>query len=132
MIVLDASAVLEFLLGTALGRLVANRLQGGGITLHAPHLLDLEVAHVLRRLNANRALAENRGRDGLKDLADMPIHRYPHAVLLPRVWQLRGSLSAYDASYVALAEVLEAPLLTCDRRLARASGHRANIEMLHA
>ena len=73
---------------------------------------------------------DRRGREAMADLADMPIRRYPHDVLLPRVWDLRHNLTAYDAAYVALAEALDAPLVTRDRRLARAAGHGADIELL--
>ena len=132
MIVLDASVVMELLMRTTRGRRAAERLRADRFTLHAPHLLDLEVASVLRRLNANGTFEDRRGREGLLALADMPIHRYPHEFLLTRVWELRANLTAYDAAYVALAEALKAPLLTCDRRLARASGHRARVELLHA
>ncbi len=132
MIVLDASVVLELLLRTTLGKSVADRLFADQLTLHAPHLMDVEVTSVFRRLNANGALEDRRGREGLRALTDMAIHRYPHEFLLPRIWELRGNLTAYDAAYVALAETLQAPLLTCDRRLARSSGHRAQIDVLHA
>jgi predicted nucleic acid-binding protein len=132
MIVLDASVVMELLLRTTRGNAADDRLRAGRFTLHAPHLLDLEVASVLRRLTAGGALEEMRSSEGLVDLAAMPIHRYPHDFLLKRVWELRGNLTAYDAAYVALAEALRAPLLTCDRRLARAGGHRARIEMLRS
>jgi predicted nucleic acid-binding protein len=132
MIVLDASVVMELLLRTTRGNAANDRLRAGGFTLHAPHLLDLEVASVLRRLTAGGAFEEKRGTEGLVDLAAMPIHRYPHEFMLTRIWELRGNFTAYDAAYVALAEVLRAPLLTCDGRMARASGHRAQIEMLSA
>ena len=99
-------------------------------TLHAPHLLDVEVAQVIRRHAANREIDAERGRMALADLADFPLHRYPHDFLLPRVWDLRNNLTAYDAMYVALAEVLDAPLLTRDKRLAAAPGHHARIELV--
>lgn len=132
MIVLDASVVMELLLRTTRGNAANDRLRAGRFTLHAPHLLDLEVASGLRRLTAGGALDEKRGSEGLVDLAAMPIHRYPHDFMLTRVWELRGNLTAYDAAYVALAEALRAPLLTCDGRMAKASGHRARIEIMHA
>lgn len=99
-------------------------------TLHAPHLLDVEVAQVIRRHAANREIDAERGRMALADLADFPLRRYPHDFLLPRVWELRNNLTAYDAIYVALAEVLDAPLLTHDKRLATAPGHHARIELV--
>ena len=99
-------------------------------TLHAPHLLDVEVAQVVRRYAASGEINPERGRAALADLADFPLRRYPHGFLLPRVWELRNNLTAYDAVYVALAEALDAPLLTRDRRLASAAGHRARVELV--
>jgi predicted nucleic acid-binding protein len=130
MIVVDASAVLETLLRTAKAEAVDERLFDPSQTLHAPHLLDVEVAQVLRRFAANGEIDDERGRAALADLADFPLLRYPHDFLLPRVWTLRRNLTAYDAVYVALAEALDAPLLTCDRRLAAASGHQARVEVV--
>jgi len=101
-----------------------------GRSLHAPHLLDVEVAHVVRRYAATGELDAERGREVLADLADFPLHRYPHDFLLPRIWELRNNLTAYDAVYIALAEALGAPLLTRDRRLAAAPGHRVEVELL--
>lgn len=128
MIVVDASAMLEVLLGTETGARVEDRLLSRGESLHAPHLLDVEVAQVLRRYAAAGELTPERGREALVDLADFPVHRYPHDVLLPRIWELRHNVTAYDAAYVALAEILAAPLVTCDARLASAPGHDAKIE----
>jgi predicted nucleic acid-binding protein len=130
MIVVDASVVVELLMRTDQGRHAKDRLFGGNATLHAPHLLDVEIAHGLRRLHAAGQFDANRGREALQDLAAMRIYRYPHDLLLTRIWELRDNLTAYDATYVALAEVLRAPLLTCDRRLARAPGHSARVEIL--
>lgn len=101
-----------------------------GQTLHAPHLIDLEVAQVLRRYAAIGQRAAERCRDALGDLSDFPLRRYPHDCLLSRVWELRHNLTAYDAVYVALAEALDAPLLTRDRRLAAAAGHHARIDLV--
>jgi len=128
-IVVDASALLEVLLRTPAAEAVEERLFGGGETLHAPHLLDVEVAQVIRRYAAAGEIDEERGSAALVDLGDFPLRRYPHGFLLPRVWELRSNLTAYDAIYVALAEALGAPLLTLDHRLARAAGHRARIEL---
>ncbi len=124
MIVVDASAVVEFLLGTPAGLEVERTLFDGAPTLCVPHLLDLEVAQVVRRFAAAGKLSAARGRAALGDLADLPLQRYPHEFLLPRIWELRGSLSAYDAVYLALAEALDASLLTLDRQLAIAAGRR--------
>lgn len=98
--------------------------------MHAPHLIDVEVAQVIRRYAAKGEMDNARGRAALEDLADFPLRRYPHDVLLPRVWELRSNLTAYDAVYVALAEALDAPLLTRDQRLAAAAGHRARMELV--
>jgi predicted nucleic acid-binding protein len=126
-IVVDASALLEVLLRTPAAEAVEDRLFAPGETLHAPHLLDMEAAQVIRRYAANNDIDAERGRLALDDLADFPLRRYPHDFLLPRIWSLRNNLTAYDAAYVALAEALDAPLLTRDRRLAASPGHSATI-----
>jgi predicted nucleic acid-binding protein len=130
MIVVDASALLEALLRTPAASAVEKWLFQPQQTLHAPHLLDVEVAQVVRRYAARGEIDSERGRAALADLADFPFHRYPHDLLLPRVWDLRNNLTACDAVYVALAEALDAPLLTRDQRLATASGHRARVELV--
>jgi predicted nucleic acid-binding protein len=129
-IVVDASAVLETLLRTPAAAAVEGRLFDSRQTLHAPHLIDVEVAQVVRRYAAAGELDAERGREALADLADLPLLRYPHDLLLPRIWELRHNLTAYDAAYVALAEALGAPLLTRDRRLAAAPGHHAQVELV--
>jgi predicted nucleic acid-binding protein len=128
-IVVDASAVLELLLHGPAWREVATRIASPDEDLHAPHLLDLEVAQVLRRHAQTGAIGDERGRQALDDLADLDLARHPHDIFLPRIWELRGRVTAYDAAYLALAETLAAPLLTLDRRLARAGGHRVRIEI---
>ena len=130
MIVVDASALLEVLLRTPAAGSVEARLFDASDSLHAPHLLDLEVAQVLRRFVGAGEIDPEHGQASLDDLADLPLRRYPHDVLLPRIWDLRDNLTAYDAVYVALAEALDARLVTRDRRLARASGHRARVELV--
>ncbi len=130
MIVVDASALLEALLRTPAAEAVEKRLFGARETLHAPHLLDIEVTQVIRRYAAIGDLDIARGRAALDDLGEFPLRRYPHGFLLPRVWELRNNLTAYDAVYVALAELLDAPLLTRDRRLAAAAGHHAHVELV--
>lgn len=130
MIVVDASALLEALLRTPAAKAVEDRLFAPRQTIHAPHLLDVEVAQVIRRYALNGEIDSERGRVALIDLVDLPLRRYPHDFLLPRIWNLRNNLTAYDAAYVALAEALDAPLLTRDRRLAAAAGHRAQIELV--
>ncbi len=126
----DASALLEVLLRTPAAAAVEERLFDVRHTLHAPHLIDVEVAQVLRRYAATGPIEPGRCRDALDDLCDFPLYRYPHDVLLPRVWELRHNLTAYDAVYVALAEALDARLLTRDRRLATAAGHRARVDLV--
>ena len=130
MIVVDASALLEVLLNTSAGSLVAQRLFTEKETLHTPHLLDLEIAQVLRRYALTGELNPTRGLQALDDLADFPLTRYPHDLLLPRIWELRHNITAYDAAYIALAEALAAPLLTRDAACASAPGHRAQIELI--
>jgi predicted nucleic acid-binding protein len=130
MIVVDASAVLEALLRTPAAESVERRMFGSRQTLHAPHLLDVEIAQVLRRYARAGEIDRDRGAAALSDLADLPLRRYPHDFLLPRVWELRDNLTAYDAVYVALAEALDAPLLTRDQRLAAAAGHHARVELV--
>ncbi len=130
MIVVDASALLEVLLRTPAAPAVERRLFDAGESLHAPHLIDLEAAQVLRRYAASGQIIANRGREALDDLASLGLRRYPHDWLMTRVWRLRHNLTAYDAVYVALAEALDAPLLTRDRRLASAAGHQARVEAI--
>lgn len=130
MIVVDASALLEVLLRTPAAEAVEQRLFQPRQTLHAPHLIDIEVTQAIRRYAADGEIDNERGQAAVTDLADFPFRRYPHDFLLPRVWDLRKNLPAYDAVYVALAEALDAILLTRDHRLAAASGHSARIELL--
>jgi len=129
MIVLDASVVVEMLLGTPAGRRAADRFLRREVSLCAPHLLDVEVAHALRRLAVAGQIRSVRAREAVDDLAALQIVRYPHVELLPRIWELRHGLTAYDASYVALAEALGARLVTRDAALA-AVRVRAAVEVL--
>jgi predicted nucleic acid-binding protein len=128
-IVLDASAAIDWLLQTPAGGRIEQRIYSRNESLHAPHLLDLEVTQAVRRLAQEGTVSARRADEAIQDLLDLRIARYPHFVLLPRIWQYRHNLSAYDAAYVALAEELSASLLTRDRRLAGASGHGARIEL---
>ena len=130
MIVVDASALIEVLLGTRAAGILAERLFADGETLHAPHLIDVEVAQVLRRYALAGTLGADRGAEALEDLADFPIARYPHQPFLFRMWELRHNVTAYDAAYLALAEALDAPLVTRDAKLASSAGHRARIELV--
>ena len=127
MIVIDASAVLEVLIGEPNDTL-APRLAGEAV-LHAPHLLDTEVLHVLRRLEHRDELTSEQARSARRSFDSLAIDRYPHRPLSDRVWDHRAVLSAYDATYVALAEALDATLVTTDRRLTGAGGVRATIEV---
>jgi predicted nucleic acid-binding protein len=129
MIVLDASAAVDWLLQTSAGRRIENRIYSRNETLHAPHLLDLEVTQVLRRLALQTVVSVHRADEAVRDLLDLRITRYPHLLLLPRIWQLRHNVSAYDAAYIVLAEKLGAALVTRDARLASASGHAAPVEL---
>jgi predicted nucleic acid-binding protein len=129
-IVLDASAAVDWLAQTAAAQRIESRIFSRNHSLHAPELLDLEVAQVLRRLVREGALSASRAEAAIHDLLDLRITRYPHFVLLPRIWQLRHNLSAYDAAYVVLAEKLGATLLTRDTKLASAVGHAATVEVV--
>ena len=129
MIVLDASAVLAWLLGSGPAAPISRRIVNPGESLHAPHLLNVEVLHALRRHALRGELSQTRSDEALEDLLDINVSLYPHAPLVGRIWELRENLTAYDAAYVALAEALDAPLVTTDGRLARASGHHAVVEV---
>ena len=128
MIVVDTSAVLAALIGKPVDADLLARLDDDG-DLHAPHLIDVELLHALRRLVAQRQVTEERAADARGDFDDLILIRYPHHQLADRIWDLRHNLTAYDATFVALAEALGAPLVTCDSGLAAASGHEADIEL---
>jgi len=129
-IVVDASAVLEFLLQTTLGARVEARLFREGDELHAPHLLDVEIAQGLRRLVRTAEVPAGRADEVLADLADLDVHRHAHFDLLSRAWALRDNITAYDAMYIALAEAMDATVVTCDRPLRHAPGHHARVEVI--
>lgn len=128
MIVLDASAAIEVLLQTDRGRSLEGRVFGSEV-LNAPHLLDLEVAQVLRRHVLSGGLEVTRAEGALRDYHDLRIERYPHHLFLARIWEFRDNVTAYDAAYLALAEALDAPLLTTDRRLADIAGCGVVVEV---
>ena len=127
MIVVDASAIVDVLAPRAPDPVLRERVLTG--SLHAPYLIDIELTNALRRLVARRLLSADRAADARDDYAALRITRYPHRPLLDRVWELRDSLTPYEAAYVALAELIGAPLVTCDVRLARARGHAAQVEV---
>jgi len=129
MIVLDASALLELLLGTKVGRAIAARIADPELGLHVPHLADVEVAQALRRYVREGELDLPSAASALESLQLLDVERHSHEPLLERVWTLRNNLTAYDAVYVALAEALDATLLTCDARLARAPGMARRVEL---
>lgn len=104
MIVLEASAAVDWLLQTPSGQRIENRIYARNETLHTPHLLDLEVTQVLRRLVRQGAVSTRRADEALHDLLDLRITRYPHFFLLPRIWQLRHNVSTYAAAYIVPAE----------------------------
>ena len=135
MLVVDASAVAELLLGRPAAARIERRLAEHAHQLHAPHVLDVEVLSALRRLVALGEASPARAAEAVADLLDLPIERYPHDILLPRMWELRENFSAYGAAYLALAESLTAngaPLLTADRRLARAARAHTGVEVVLA
>jgi predicted nucleic acid-binding protein len=128
-IVLDASAAIDWLLQTAVGRQIEDRIYSQHESLHAPHLLDLEVAQVLRRLVREGAVSAPRADQAIEDLLDLRVARYPHFLFLPRISRLRDNFSAYDAAYVALTEKLGATLITRDARLASACARLVSLEL---
>lgn len=130
MIVVDASAILELLIRTPQASNVFKRLFSEGEAFHAPHLIDVEIPQVLRRYVLRKDMSVARAEDALRVYSAMSIERCSHELLLDRIWALRSTLTAYDAAYVALAELLDAPLVTRDRRLAASSGHSAVIELV--
>jgi predicted nucleic acid-binding protein len=127
-LVVDTSAVVAALVGRPPDGRLVDRLGTDG-DLHAPHLLDVELLHALRRLVSTGGLSQERAADARADFAELTIVRYGHQPLADRAWELRDNLTADDAVFVALAEALAVPLVTCDARLGRAPGHRATVEL---
>jgi predicted nucleic acid-binding protein len=130
MIVVDASALLEFLLQTPVGTRVEARLFRDEDELHAPHLVDVEVVQGLRRLVRTDEVSSGRAAEVIEDLTELDLHRHAHLDLAGRAWKLRNNISACDAMYVAVAEAIDATIVTCDGPLAKAPGHRAKIELI--
>jgi len=128
-IVLDASAVLEWLFDTPKAEALQHILNEE-TNLHAPELIDVEVAQVIRRYYLNQGISAERCQQALDDFCDLPIHRVSHRDLLPLIWHYRDNLSAYDAAYVALAELLNTRLITSDRKLSNAPNLAAEVQLL--
>jgi predicted nucleic acid-binding protein len=128
MVVPDTSAMIALLRSGPGQSPIDERLRQDA-ELHAPHLLDVEFVHALRGLIQGGKLGVGRAEGTLEDFMSLPIIRYPHELLVPRMWELRENLTGYDAAFVALSEALGMPLVTTDARLARASGHGAEIEL---
>jgi predicted nucleic acid-binding protein len=129
-IVLDASSAVAVLLNLgASASGIRDRMDRANEGLHVPHLFEVEVMNVLRRYALNGDLSAERARLAMNRLSAMRVTRYPHTALLPRMWELRGNVTAYDAAYIALAETLEALLITRDERLSKAPGIRATVEL---
>jgi predicted nucleic acid-binding protein len=130
MIVLDASALVELLLGSERGRAIARRISEPSLGLHVPHLADVEVAQALRRFVRDGELDPGEAASALEDLRSLDLERHGHEPLLDRVWALRRNLTTYDAVYVALAEALDTKLLTCDGRLARSPAVAGRVDLV--
>jgi predicted nucleic acid-binding protein len=130
MIVLDASAVVELVLDTAAGRRVATLIEDAGTGLHVPHLIDVETVSALRRLSRDGVIEDDDAADAIDNLLALDLQRHSHEGLLERAWSLRKHVTVYDAIYLALAEALGATVVTCDRRLGRASGVSARVEVV--
>jgi predicted nucleic acid-binding protein len=129
-IVVDASVMLEYLFTTDRGTFVAERLDDSAEAAAAPCLLDVEVAQVLRRWCLTGRVGQERAVMALEDLSDFNAVRWPHEPLMWRIWELRHNFTAYDATYVALAEILGATLLTCDRAQAHRDVINCDVELI--
>jgi predicted nucleic acid-binding protein len=129
-IVVDSSVILEVLLRTKSAQTIEKKIFSRGQTLHAPHLIDLEIAQVIRRYASAGEITSERGTQAIEDFTDLRITRYPHDILLPRIWDLRTNMTAYDAAYVVLAEILDSPLLTRDSKLSRSSVTTAKVQLI--
>jgi predicted nucleic acid-binding protein len=130
-LVVDTSAALEAIAARDPAPGLIERLAEDG-DLHGPHLLDTELLHALRRMSLRNQISDARAEDALSDFAELALVRYRHQPFNDRVWELRHNITAYDATFIALAEALSAPLITCDARLAAAPGHSATIELYGA
>lgn len=128
--VLDASVLVAYLSGGELAQEAREALFADVRHNWAPHLIDAEAGHALRRVVRAGEMTARAARGALDDLADLPIRRAGHRGLLDRAWELRANVTFYDGLYVALAERLDLPLVTLDARLAAAPGVRVGIQML--
>lgn len=128
--VLDASLLIEIVLQTPLGLRHTDRVLDSNKSLHVPHLLEIETLQGIRRLTLAGEISMERAEAALITLLNLPLTRHGHTPYIGRIWELRSSMTAYDATYIALAEVLPAVLFTCDGKLARAHGHHARVELL--
>ena len=129
MLVIDASAVVELLMASPIGSAVEDHVFSSEEPLAAPQLLDVEVLHVLRRFHRTGILSLERSEQALEDLGDLAIRRYGHELLRAGMWRMRNNVTAYDAAYIALAELLEAPVVTCDGKLASSGGHDVSFQL---
>ncbi len=130
MIVVDASAILELLFATPCGLAVADKIRDE--ELAAPQLLLVECVQVLRRAEARGDVTTILGGELIRDLEQLDLHYIDHDLLVQRIWELRHNLTAYDAAYVAAAELLEAELVTTDERMSGAPGNRARVTVVRA
>lgn len=129
MIVIDASAAVELVLNTATGKQIGDRVADEREAIHAPYLIDVEIVHAIRRMALRKSIGNVHAETALGLWRSLVVERHAHEPFIARIWQLRDNISAYDATYVALAEALPAPLVTADRRLAHAPGSRTLIEV---
>jgi predicted nucleic acid-binding protein len=125
MIVLDASIVVELLTNQALADSIRRDLASRDESFIVPHLIDVEVLSAMRRLTAGQRIGADRCKELLLGLLALPAERYSHKPLIGRIWELRHNFTAYDATYIALAEAMNAVLYTCDEKLLK--GHRARV-----
>jgi len=133
MLVVDASAIVELLLARSAAEDIADHIVAHEHMLHAPHLLDVEILSALRRVVAAGEASPSRALEALADLSDLSVERYPHDILINRVWNLKDNFSVYDATYLALAELLTedgATLLTADAGFARATRKHSRVDVL--